>query len=47
MLHVFSEKLNVKVIDPTQHTGLPSAEETAAIEKAQELNRDLLKIPRR
>ncbi|XP_072036125.1 large subunit GTPase 1 homolog [Amphiura filiformis] len=42
-----AEKLNIKVIDPQQHTGLPSAEDVRAIEEAQELNKDLLKIPRR
>ena len=41
------ERLNVKVIDPGQHTGLPSAEENDAITKAQKENIEFLQIPRR
>ena len=41
------EKLNIRVVDPAAHTGLPSAEERAEIEQAQEDSRQYLCIPRR
>ncbi|XP_072174927.1 large subunit GTPase 1 homolog [Diadema setosum] len=42
-----AERLNVKVIDPGQHTGLPTAAETIAITEAQKENIQCLQIPRR
>eukprot|EP00057_Strongylocentrotus_purpuratus_P020683 XP_011675157.1 PREDICTED: large subunit GTPase 1 homolog [Strongylocentrotus purpuratus] len=42
-----AERLNVKVIDPGQHTGLPSARESIEITKAQKENISFLQIPRR
>ncbi|XP_063965874.1 large subunit GTPase 1 homolog [Lytechinus pictus] len=42
-----AERLNVKVIDPGQHTGLPSATESIEISKAQRENLAFLQIPRR
>jgi len=42
-----SEKLNIRVVDPTVGTGLPSSEEMGEIEKAQKENRQYLAIPRR
>jgi large subunit GTPase 1 len=42
-----AEKLNIRVVDPASHTGLPSAEERAEIHRAQEDNRQHLCIPRR
>ncbi|XP_022104220.1 large subunit GTPase 1 homolog [Acanthaster planci] len=41
-----AERQNIRVVDPND-SGLPSAEETKAILEAQELNKDLLCIPRR
>ncbi|XP_002737385.1 large subunit GTPase 1 homolog [Saccoglossus kowalevskii] len=42
-----AERLNVKVVDPSKDTGLPSIEEVSAIKDAQLQNKDFLKIPRR
>ncbi|XP_038075345.1 large subunit GTPase 1 homolog [Patiria miniata] len=41
-----AERQNIRVVDPDD-SGLPSAEETKAIREAQELNKNLLCIPRR
>ena len=47
LLSCCAEKLNIRVVDPASHTGLPSAEERAEIHRAQEDNRQHLCIPRR
>ena len=49
MLPLFdsSEKLNIRVVDPAVHSGLPSSEERGEIERAQKENRQRLAIPRR
>lgn len=41
------EKLNIKVVDPGVHTGLPTASQYSEIEKAQKDNLHFLGIPRR
>ena len=47
MFVLFSEKLNIKVVDPGGYTGLPTAEEREEIELTQEENKQFLNIPRR
>ncbi|XP_071946036.1 large subunit GTPase 1 homolog isoform X2 [Antedon mediterranea] len=42
-----AEKLNIQVIDPNVHTGLPSQEELEEIKEKHAKNQDLLTIPRR
>ena len=42
-----AEKLNIKVVDPTIRTGLPSDLEYAEIEQAQKEHQQYLSIPRR
>ena len=42
-----AEKLNIKVVDPSVHTGLPSDMEYAEIEQAQREHQHYLSIPRR
>ena len=42
-----TEKLNIKVVDPGIHTGLPTVSEYAEIEQAQKDNKHFLSIPRR
>ena len=46
-LEFTAEKLNIKVVDRTAYTGLPSEEERVESEKAQEENYQYLSIPRR
>ena len=45
--HFFSEKLNIKFVDPGSYTGLPSAEERLEMEQTQKEHRQFLNIPRR
>ncbi|XP_033108740.1 large subunit GTPase 1 homolog [Anneissia japonica] len=42
-----AEKMNIKVIDPNLHTGLPNKEELAEIREKHAKNQSLLTIPRR
>ncbi len=44
---LFSEKLNIAIVNPERHTGLLSANEEAAVKNAQNENKALLTIPRR
>lgn len=47
LLFNFTEKLNIKVVDPGIYTGLPTVSEYAEIKQAQEDNKHFLSIPRR
>ena len=44
---VIAEKLNIRVVDFSVYTGLPSASEYAEIEQAQKDHQEFLCIPRR
>ena len=46
-LSLSTEKLNIRVVEPSTHTGLPSLEERGEIERMQAANRQYLAIPRR
>ena len=47
MVVTFAEKMNVSIVNSELYTGLLSAEEEGKVAQAQEVNRNLLKIPRR
>ena len=42
-----AEKLNVKLVDATSYTGLPTLQQRAETKKAEEENQQYLSIPRR
>lgn len=44
---MFSEKLNVQIVNSELYTGLLSSEQEQSVKEAQQVNRNLLKIPRR